>query len=78
MASAQWNAIFAGHRKVGNASSDMHPYSDQFTEKPTTVDEFIRCVVWSGCDPGVAFDSGSTLLLSAKPALVRDAMTRPE
>lgn len=47
---------------------------EPFTKKPSTVDEFIRCLIWEGWDPGVAFDQGSRNFLNLGPALIRDSI----
>lgn len=58
-----------------HGSPDMHPYSDQFLQKPKSAEEFIRCIIWKGWDQWAAFDAGSKLLLSAKPQLVRESIS---
>jgi hypothetical protein len=48
--------------------------SDPFLDKPTSVDEFVRCLIWNGWDPFVAFDEGSKRCLNLKPHLIRESV----
>jgi hypothetical protein len=42
--------------------------------RPTSVDEFMRCLIWPGWYPGVAFDQGSRRCLNLTPGLIRSAL----
>lgn len=52
----------------------MNQQDDRFLGKPTTADEFIRCLIWRGWDAGVAFDEGSRRCLKLKPQLIRESV----
>jgi len=52
----------------------MKKIDDQFLDKPSTVDEFMRCLIWPGWDPSVAFDEGSKKLLDLSPDLIRKSI----
>jgi hypothetical protein len=44
------------------------------TTRPTSVDEFLRCLIWPGWNPTVAFYEGSRKCLNLKADLVRDSL----
>lgn len=52
----------------------MNRSEDRFLDKPTTVDEFMRCLIWHGWDPSVAFDEGSKKCLNLNPHLIRESV----
>ena len=52
----------------------MKRTDEPFTGKPSTVDEFMRCLIWPGWDPWVAFDQGSRKCLNLGPVLIRDSI----
>ena len=52
----------------------MNRPEDRFLDKPTSVDEFMRCLIWQGWDPSVAFDEGSKKCLNLKPDLIRESI----
>jgi hypothetical protein len=52
----------------------MSLYVDRHERKPTTPDEFIRCIIWSGWDRRVSFMQGCKLLLGLKPDLIRESI----
>jgi hypothetical protein len=42
--------------------------------RPTSVDEFLQCLIWPGWNPSVAFYEGSRKCLNLKAKLVRESL----
>jgi hypothetical protein len=52
----------------------MNPFGNSVSGRPTTTDEFIRCLIRPGWDPFVAFDEGSKQCLKLNAPLIREAL----
>lgn len=52
----------------------MNVDASPMKKKPSSVEEFMQCLIWPGWDPFVAFDDGSKHCLNLKPALIRESI----
>ena len=53
---------------------DVIRLDNRSNDRPTSVDEFLRCLIWPGWNPSVAFDAGSRKCLNLKANLIRESL----